>query len=80
MRKKVFFKILNRGVKPLLFCFLFTKTSKVLHSSEGGLSQTDRLMSEEEEEGDDKKNGTFGSSLRGSGGFFSFKLLTDVSY
>lgn len=41
--------------------------------------ESDRWM-REEEEGDDKKNGTFGSSLRGSGGFLSFKLLTDVSY
>lgn len=47
------FFILNRGVNPLLFCFLFTKTSKVLHSSEGGLRESDRRMSEEEE-GDDK--------------------------
>lgn len=35
--ERSFFFILNRGLKPLLFCFLFTKTSKVLHSSEGGL-------------------------------------------
>lgn len=52
MQKQLLFFILNRGMEPLLFLFrLFTKTSKVLHSSEAGLRN---WTDEELEEGDDK--------------------------
>lgn len=61
------FFLLNRDVKALRFCFLFTKPIKVVHSSEVGARESD----------EEKDDGTFESGLRGRGDFFFLFQTSD---